>query len=221
MLYDYFSNKKIQLKINGNIIVIGNSGNIKNYLLGNKINNFNVIIRLNNAPIYGYEKYIGSRTDIRICAHNAIGNLDDSLLKNIKILVVWGVDLHLYNKKNILLKIKKKYPKLKIYKLRDDYLDYNYTLFHKYTGKNRNKMIWLSTGWFAIFFAKMISNTVYVHGFGFTDKNNICKYHYYDNLNGSQKNYYNINKNGMGHKFHIESFVFSNLINNNIIYNLT
>tara|TARA_B110000037_G_C16918174_1_gene423222 strand:- start:16 stop:681 length:666 start_codon:yes stop_codon:yes gene_type:complete len=218
MIYDFFTNKKILLKIKGKIIVIGNSGNIFNNNYGEIINNFNVIVRLNNAPISSYEKFIGSRTDIRICAHNAISNLHHNLLNNLKILIVWGTDTHLSNNNfNLLLNIKKKYPTLKIYKLRDDYLNYNYNLFNKYTGKIRNKMTWLSTGWFSIFFAKMICNNVYVHGFGFTDNNNICNYHYYDNKNGSQINYYNKNKNKMGHKFYIESFVFSNLIKNNII----
>uniref|UniRef100_A0A8C7XR41 ST3 beta-galactoside alpha-2,3-sialyltransferase 4 n=1 Tax=Oryzias sinensis TaxID=183150 RepID=A0A8C7XR41_9TELE len=47
-------------------VVVGNSNAIKNTSLGNTINKYDVVIRLNNAPIRGYEEDVGNKTTIRI-----------------------------------------------------------------------------------------------------------------------------------------------------------
>ncbi|XP_078785861.1 CMP-N-acetylneuraminate-beta-galactosamide-alpha-2,3-sialyltransferase 4-like isoform X2 [Oryzias latipes] len=47
-------------------VVVGNSYAIKNTSLGNTINKYDVVIRLNNAPIRGYEEDVGNKTTIRI-----------------------------------------------------------------------------------------------------------------------------------------------------------
>ncbi|KAM9483141.1 ST3 beta-galactoside alpha-2,3-sialyltransferase 3a isoform 2-T3 [Clarias gariepinus] len=47
-------------------IVIGNGGILFNKSLGSKIDQYDVIIRLNGAPVAGYEKDVGSRTTMRI-----------------------------------------------------------------------------------------------------------------------------------------------------------
>lgn len=47
-------------------VVIGNSGIMKNSLLGDVIDNFDVIIRMNDAPVAHFEKDVGKRTTIRL-----------------------------------------------------------------------------------------------------------------------------------------------------------
>ncbi|XP_024132268.1 CMP-N-acetylneuraminate-beta-galactosamide-alpha-2,3-sialyltransferase 4 isoform X1 [Oryzias melastigma] len=47
-------------------VVVGNSFAIKNSSLGSIINKHDVIIRINNGPIRGYEKDVGNKTTLRI-----------------------------------------------------------------------------------------------------------------------------------------------------------
>ncbi|KAI4886622.1 hypothetical protein NFI96_012740 [Prochilodus magdalenae] len=47
-------------------IIIGNGGIISNKSLGSKIDEYDVIIRLNEAPVSGFEKDVGSKTTMRI-----------------------------------------------------------------------------------------------------------------------------------------------------------
>ncbi|XP_060775658.1 ST3 beta-galactoside alpha-2,3-sialyltransferase 3a isoform X2 [Neoarius graeffei] len=47
-------------------IIIGNAGILFNKSLGSKIDEYDVVIRLNEAPVSGYEKDVGSKTTMRI-----------------------------------------------------------------------------------------------------------------------------------------------------------
>ncbi|XP_026087163.1 CMP-N-acetylneuraminate-beta-galactosamide-alpha-2,3-sialyltransferase 4-like isoform X1 [Carassius auratus] len=46
--------------------VIGNSFSIKNSSLGEIINKYNVVVRLNDAPVRGYEMDVGNKTTLRL-----------------------------------------------------------------------------------------------------------------------------------------------------------
>ena len=215
MLYDFFSNQKVDLNIE-KCIIIGNSGNVLNHKKGDEINKYNTIIRLNDSKIKRYKKFVGNRTDIRICAHNAVKNLNKIILKDDIILIIWGVKMHINKIYNHVIKIKKENPKLKIYKLTNDFINYNYLIYKKYTNNIRPKTLWLSTGWFSIFFALLYTKLVTIYGFGFLNKKN-CKYHYYDNRNGLQNEYFRLTSLQKGHKFNFESKIFTDLINKKIL----
>uniref|UniRef100_A0A3B3BGM2 CMP-N-acetylneuraminate-beta-galactosamide-alpha-2,3-sialyltransferase 4 n=1 Tax=Oryzias melastigma TaxID=30732 RepID=A0A3B3BGM2_ORYME len=47
-------------------VVVGNSFAIKKTSLGSAINKYDVVIRLNNAPVPGYEEDVGNKTTMRI-----------------------------------------------------------------------------------------------------------------------------------------------------------
>ncbi|XP_036427360.1 ST3 beta-galactoside alpha-2,3-sialyltransferase 3a isoform X1 [Colossoma macropomum] len=47
-------------------IIIGNGGILSNKSLGSKIDEYDVVIRLNEAPVSGFEKDVGSKTTMRI-----------------------------------------------------------------------------------------------------------------------------------------------------------
>ncbi|XP_044054973.1 ST3 beta-galactoside alpha-2,3-sialyltransferase 3a isoform X1 [Siniperca chuatsi] len=47
-------------------IIIGNGGILTNKSLGQRIDKFDVVVRLNEAPVKGFEKDVGSKTTIRI-----------------------------------------------------------------------------------------------------------------------------------------------------------
>ncbi|XP_014456396.2 CMP-N-acetylneuraminate-beta-galactosamide-alpha-2,3-sialyltransferase 4 isoform X1 [Alligator mississippiensis] len=47
-------------------VVVGNGHRLKNSSMGEAINKYDVVIRLNNAPVYGYEQDVGSKTTMRL-----------------------------------------------------------------------------------------------------------------------------------------------------------
>lgn len=47
-------------------IIVGNGGILANKSLGQKIDEFDVVVRLNEAPVKGFEKDVGSKTTMRI-----------------------------------------------------------------------------------------------------------------------------------------------------------
>ncbi len=70
-----------ELKKGNSCVIVGNSPLIKEYKKGEKINSFDFIVRLNDAPTRGYEKQVGSRTDLRVLnrtlqKEKGVGNLD-------------------------------------------------------------------------------------------------------------------------------------------------
>ncbi|XP_044540802.1 type 2 lactosamine alpha-2,3-sialyltransferase-like, partial [Gracilinanus agilis] len=47
-------------------IVVGNGAVLKNKTLGEKIDSYDVIIRINDGPVRGYEEDVGTKTTFRI-----------------------------------------------------------------------------------------------------------------------------------------------------------
>ncbi|XP_061222582.1 type 2 lactosamine alpha-2,3-sialyltransferase isoform X4 [Neopsephotus bourkii] len=47
-------------------VVVGNGGVLRNKTLGEKIDSYDVIIRMNNGPVIGYEDDVGRRTTFRL-----------------------------------------------------------------------------------------------------------------------------------------------------------
>ncbi|XP_066495920.1 CMP-N-acetylneuraminate-beta-galactosamide-alpha-2,3-sialyltransferase 4 isoform X1 [Tiliqua scincoides] len=46
--------------------VVGNGHRLRNSSIGEAINKYDVVIRLNNAPVHGYERDVGSKTTMRL-----------------------------------------------------------------------------------------------------------------------------------------------------------
>lgn len=47
-------------------VVVGNGHRLRNSSMGDTINTYDVVIRLNNAPVHGYEQDVGSKTTMRL-----------------------------------------------------------------------------------------------------------------------------------------------------------
>ncbi|XP_060702800.1 CMP-N-acetylneuraminate-beta-galactosamide-alpha-2,3-sialyltransferase 4-like [Hemiscyllium ocellatum] len=47
-------------------VIVGNGDSLRNSSLGETINKYDIVIRLNNAPVRGYEKDVGKKTTLRI-----------------------------------------------------------------------------------------------------------------------------------------------------------
>ncbi len=70
-----------ELKKGNSCVIVGNSPLITEYKKGKKIDSFDYIVRLNDAPTGGFEKQVGSRTDLRVLnrtlqKEKGVGNLD-------------------------------------------------------------------------------------------------------------------------------------------------
>lgn len=55
------------------ICLVGNGGVVMEKELGNEIDNYDVVIRFNHAPTSGYEKYVGSKTTLRLVNGHCFG----------------------------------------------------------------------------------------------------------------------------------------------------
>lgn len=55
-----------------NCIVVGNGGVLRHSSLGEEIDSYNIIIRLNSGPVKGYEEDVGKKTTFRICYPESI-----------------------------------------------------------------------------------------------------------------------------------------------------
>lgn len=56
------------------VAIVGSSGRLAKQKLGEQIDEFDYIVRFNRAPIKGYEKNVGSRTDLRIVNNHVFAN---------------------------------------------------------------------------------------------------------------------------------------------------
>jgi len=65
---------KEKIQKTNNIIIVGSSDMVLQSELGGKIDEFETIIRFNRAPTEGFEKYVGSKTDIRFVNSHVVRN---------------------------------------------------------------------------------------------------------------------------------------------------
>lgn len=127
--------------------LVSSSGQMLGAGVGEEIDNVGCVIRMNNAPTQGYEKDVGNRTSVRVVSHTSV----PLLVKNERYYfqksadttyVFWGPERnmrqdgkgHIFN---TLLKIAEKYPKVRIYAVTSEQIQYCDGVFQNETGKNR------------------------------------------------------------------------------------
>jgi hypothetical protein len=66
---------KPDLFLSPKIAIIGSSGKLKGSNLGNKIDQYDEVIRFNRAPTEGYENDVGSKTTLRVANSHVFANL--------------------------------------------------------------------------------------------------------------------------------------------------
>ena len=59
------------------VVLIGNSGEALNFEAGNLIDSCDVVIRMNDFAVYGYENFIGFKTDVVVCAFSGDNKICD------------------------------------------------------------------------------------------------------------------------------------------------
>ncbi|KAM3836326.1 type 2 lactosamine alpha-2,3-sialyltransferase isoform 2-T2 [Vipera latastei] len=212
-------------------IVVGNGGILRNKNLGQKIDAYDVIIRMNNGPVIGYEDDVGRRTTFRLFYPESI--FSDPLHYDPKTIAVFIVFKHhdlkwlsnLLSGHNVMATdVFWKKPAMKmIYKpnqirILDPFIIKRtaYELLHfprKYPRRGRPKHP--TTGLIAIAFAFDICTEVHVTGFKYNLQDHSSSLHYYgnDTMSLMIKNEY--------HDIDAEQRFLKKLIEHQIVINLT
>ncbi|XP_013928676.1 PREDICTED: type 2 lactosamine alpha-2,3-sialyltransferase isoform X2 [Thamnophis sirtalis] len=212
-------------------IVVGNGGILRNKKLGQKIDSYDVVIRMNNGPVIGYEDDVGRRTTFRLFYPESM--FSDPLHydpKTTAVLVVfkrhdlkWLSDLLSGNNIISTSAFWKKPAMRMIYKpnqirILDPFIikrtAYELLRFpRKFPKRLRPKHP--TTGLIAIAFAFDICTEVHVTGFKYNLKDQGSSLHYYGNDTMSMmiKNEY--------HDINAEQRLLKNLIDHHIVINLT
>ncbi|XP_040291789.1 CMP-N-acetylneuraminate-beta-galactosamide-alpha-2,3-sialyltransferase 4-like [Bufo bufo] len=210
-------------------VVVGNGYRMKNSSLGEIIDKYDIVIRLNNGPVHNYKKDVGSKTTLRLfypeSAHFNL--LLDNNPETLMVLVPFkGLDLKWL--KTILNDDKRnktgfwRSPPL-IWKVKPEnirilnpyFMNVAATKLLMHSDKTKKISIKPTTGLMAISFAIHFCDLVHIAGFGYPAPSNKTPFiHYYD------KSTIKLLKKS-GHKVPLEALAIKNLLRHNIIKNLT
>ncbi|XP_069571775.1 alpha-N-acetyl-neuraminyl-2,3-beta-galactosyl-1,3-N-acetyl-galactosaminide alpha-2,6-sialyltransferase [Brachyistius frenatus] len=207
--------------------LISSSGQMLGAAAGEEIDKIGCVIRMNNAPTSGFEKDVGSRTNVRVVSHTSV----PLLVKNEQYYfqqsanttyVFWGPERnmrqdgkgHIFN---VLLKMARKYPNVRIYTVTRDMVQYCDSVFQNETGKNRMKTgAFLSTGFFTMILAMDMCDSINVYGM--IDDNycsrvnhSVVPYHYYEQNRVSECRMYKVHEHTQrgGHRFITEKAIYA------------
>ncbi|KAI1893766.1 hypothetical protein AGOR_G00127050 [Albula goreensis] len=177
-------------------VVIGNGFAIKNSSLGAAINKYNVVIRLNDAPVRGYEDDVGNKTTMRLfypesASYNpSIHNDPDTIMVLVPFKqndLRWLKEI-LYNEKRVRKGFWKPPPQIWMgstsqIRILDPFFLHQTagTLLHIPLQPRKNqKPIHPTTGILAVFVALNYCDVVHVAGFGYPESRNQNQpIHYY------------------------------------------
>ncbi|KAM6985903.1 alpha-N-acetyl-neuraminyl-2,3-beta-galactosyl-1,3-N-acetyl-galactosaminide alpha-2,6-sialyltransferase [Aplochiton taeniatus] len=207
--------------------LVSSSGQMLGAVRGEEIDGTECVIRMNNAPTRRYERDVGSRTSLRVVSHTSVPILlrnesyyfkdsDDSAY------VFWGPERNMRQDGkgrifNALLKMAKKYPKVKLYSVTKEQIQHCDGIFQNETGKNRMKSgAFLSTGFFTVVLAMDLCDSLHVYGM---IDNNYCSrsnhsavpYHYYERSRMDECRMYRVHEHARrgGHRFITEKAIYA------------
>ena len=196
------------MKQQSSILIIANGESILNNDYGEFIDKHPLVARINNYQIKGFEKQIGSKTDIWFNGANSKLKLQSAKYSDIIVLMPSQVilkkeaDLNGHVSKRLKLN-KEEYTTVSLS---------NIQTFENQVGYNR-----LTTGLYSILWALKNYNEVIIHGFDFFQES---KAHYYDNSLSKLLIKNNIIKKGQKHNNILEKQFVNNLISENKIKTL-
>ncbi|KAM7162387.1 alpha-N-acetylgalactosaminide alpha-2,6-sialyltransferase 5 isoform 3-T3 [Macrochelys suwanniensis] len=155
--------------------LVTSSGHLLGSKQGNRIDQTECVIRMNDAPTRGYGKDVGNKTSLRVIAHSSIQRIlrNRNELLNMSqgtVFIFWGPSSYMrrdgkglvYNNLQLMNQI---LPQLKVYLVsRHKMLQFD-DLFKRETGKDRKiSNTWLSTGWFTMTIALELCDRINVYG---------------------------------------------------------
>ncbi|KAI8502796.1 St6galnac4p [Branchiostoma belcheri] len=156
--------------------LVSTSGQVLNYMAGEEIDQAECVIRMNHAPVDGFEKHVGTRTTVRVATHK---NFEEAWreithiisTENLSKVFVWGPDRTMRTDGkgktyNYLLSLAKASTDVEFYMLTPERMRYSHKLFDNETGLPRRPEsdIYLSTGWFTMVLATEMCDRIKVYG---------------------------------------------------------
>ncbi|TFK11072.1 KAT8 regulatory NSL complex subunit 1-like [Platysternon megacephalum] len=209
--------------------LVTSSGHLLGSKQGNRIDQTECVIRMNDAPTRGYGKDVGNKTSLRVIAHSSIQRIlrNRNELLNMSqgtVFIFWGPSSYMrrdgkglvYNNLQLMNQI---LPQLKVYMVsRHKMLQFD-DLFKRETGKDRKiSNTWLSTGWFTMTIALELCDRINVYGMVPPDfcrdpNHSSVPYHYYEPLGPDECTMYishERGRKGSHHRFITEKRVFEN-----------
>ncbi|XP_071953021.1 alpha-N-acetyl-neuraminyl-2,3-beta-galactosyl-1,3-N-acetyl-galactosaminide alpha-2,6-sialyltransferase-like [Antedon mediterranea] len=213
--------------------VVMSSGRLVNQSAGMKIDESDCVIRMNNAPVTGYEKDVGRRTDIRVVGNanakflqnkskllfpNPRGEISKNKTNHTLIIMPW-----LYNDTvnmtgpeiMIAKKLSKQFSNLEFYIPLKRALMVVEDIFLIETGFQRSKLkTWFTTGWQTMLLSLSICSEIHVYGmtqYELCRKSDPTLYHYYEKNGHKECAYYKKSEINLdtGHLFITEKAVFA------------
>lgn len=229
--YNVQTKEKLRMRCS-QCALVSSSGHLVNTSAGAEIDSYPCVLRMNSAPVRGYENDVGRRTTIRIMGHvnlkvlNASNELQDELLINSttraeKIIVPWLYNVKVNQATDMYYKSARNlssiYPHVEFYLLTPDKMKIAESLFQTETGLTRQEArTWLSTGWMSMLYAVDVCDKVDIFGlvpenYCMKNPNSSVLYHYYESDGLKECDYYKISEERLtsGHKFITEKAVFA------------
>uniref|UniRef100_A0A4W5RFB0 CMP-N-acetylneuraminate-beta-galactosamide-alpha-2,3-sialyltransferase 4 n=1 Tax=Hucho hucho TaxID=62062 RepID=A0A4W5RFB0_9TELE len=194
-------------------VVVGNGFAIKNTSLGSAINKYDIVIRLNDAPVRGYEADVGNKTTMRLfypesASYNpSIHNDPDTLMVLVPFKqqdVRWLKEI-LYNEKRIRKGFWKPPPEIWLGKT-----SHIRILDPYFLQQTASRLLRLplntppktnqipahpTTGILAIYVALNYCDVVHIAGFGYPESKNLkhpIHYYGYDTMKSMKNSYHNL-----------------------------
>ncbi|XP_043974562.1 CMP-N-acetylneuraminate-beta-galactosamide-alpha-2,3-sialyltransferase 4 [Gambusia affinis] len=192
--------------------VIGNGFAIKNSSLGSIINKHDVVIRLNDAPVRGYEEDVGNKTTMRFfypesASYNpALHNDPDTLMVLVPFKqqdLRWLKEI-IYDEKRVRKGFWKPPPQIwlgdvsKIRVLDPHFLLQTADKLLKILSSQKEKQVSVhpTTGILAVYVALNYCDVVHIAGFGYPSSNNprqLIHYYGYDTMKSMKNSYHDLN----------------------------
>ncbi|XP_042729015.1 alpha-N-acetylgalactosaminide alpha-2,6-sialyltransferase 5 isoform X1 [Lagopus leucura] len=228
--HQWFESNQKPLKMHcKSCALVTSSGHLLGSKQGDRIDETECVIRMNDAPTRGYGQDVGNKTSLRVIAHSSIQRIlrNRNELLNMShgaVFIFWGPSSYMrrdgkglvYNNLQLMNQI---LPQLKAYMIsRHKMLQFD-DLFKRETGKDRKiSNTWLSTGWFTMTIALELCDRINVYGMVppdfCRDPNHLSvPYHYYEPLGPDECTMYishERGRKGSHHRFITEKRVFEN-----------
>eukprot|EP00057_Strongylocentrotus_purpuratus_P033465 XP_791507.3 PREDICTED: uncharacterized protein LOC586641 isoform X1 [Strongylocentrotus purpuratus] len=217
--------------------IVSSSGQLLGKNSGPEIDSADAVIRMNAAPVKGFENDVGTRTTIRVAcfiSSNHLTSQAESILRGVgapETVLFWGLEAPRSKSKAQsvpkVTSLQRKFMNIRFYSHRNEGELSANRLFERETGASRmDTNSWLSTGWFTIMTALDICGEVKVYGMVPDDhcvhfENEKVKYHYYQiGSNPTECTYYKVHEATPkgGHRFMTEKAIFARWAQT---YNLT
>nr|XP_054756084.1 alpha-N-acetylgalactosaminide alpha-2,6-sialyltransferase 5-like [Lytechinus pictus] len=217
--------------------IVSSSGQLLGKNSGPEIDSADAVIRMNAAPVKGFESDVGTRTTIRVAcfiSSNHLTSQAETIFRGVgapEIVFFWGLEAPRSKRKAQsvpkVTSLQRKFMNIRFYSQRNEGELAANRLFERETGASRMETnSWLSTGWFTVMTALDICGEVKVYGMVPDDhcvyfEDEQIKYHYYQTgSNPTECTYYKVHEATPkgGHRFMTEKAIFARWSQ---MYNLT